>query len=238
MSEQQPITDDAAGDDVRARIVAAAAGLIAAGGRDAATTRAVAAAARVQAPTIYRLFGDKRGLLDAVAEYEMAAYIARKAARAPHPDPLQDLRDGWDQHIAFGLAHPGLFAIMSGGPSPGPPSPAVAAGLGVLQRRVHKLALAGRLRVSEARAVALLHAVGTGTLLALIDQPEADRDPGLSAAAREAVLAAITGAATHAEPGPRGAAAALRASLDRTSALTRGERELLAELLDRIADAP
>jgi AcrR family transcriptional regulator len=71
----------------RARIVAAAAGLIAAGGRDAATTRAVAAAARVQAPTIYRLFGDKRGLLDAVAEYEMAAYIAAKARRAPHPDP-------------------------------------------------------------------------------------------------------------------------------------------------------
>jgi AcrR family transcriptional regulator len=91
MSEQQPIAED----ETRARIVAAAAGLIAAGGRDAATTRAVAAAARVQAPTIYRLFGDKRGLLDAVAEYEMAAYMAEKARRAPHPDPLQDLRDGW-----------------------------------------------------------------------------------------------------------------------------------------------
>ena len=31
----------------------------------------------------------------------MAAYMTAKAARAPHPDPLQDLRDGWDQHIAI-----------------------------------------------------------------------------------------------------------------------------------------
>jgi AcrR family transcriptional regulator len=33
------------------------------------STRAVSAAARVQAPTICRIFGDKRGLLDAVARY-------------------------------------------------------------------------------------------------------------------------------------------------------------------------
>ena len=36
------------------------------GGRGAVTTRAVSAAARVQPPTIYRQFGDMRGLLDAV----------------------------------------------------------------------------------------------------------------------------------------------------------------------------
>ena len=42
-------------------------------GAAAVTTRAVAMAAGVQAPTIYRLFGDKDGLLDAVAEYVLAA---------------------------------------------------------------------------------------------------------------------------------------------------------------------
>ena len=79
---REPILDDEpAAPDVRERIIAAAAKLIAAGGRDAATTRAVAAAAAVQAPTIYRLFGDKRGLLDAVAGHGMAAYLAEKAAR-------------------------------------------------------------------------------------------------------------------------------------------------------------
>ena len=232
MSEQQPIAED----ETRARIVAAAAGLIAARGRDAATTRAVAAAARVQAPTIYRLFGDKRGLLDAVAEYEMAAYMAEKARRAPHPDPLQDLRDGWDLHIAFGLAHPGLFAIMSDGPAQRPASAAVLAGIEVLRQRVRRIALAGRLRVSEARAIALLHAMGTGTVLSLLAQPEDGRDPGLSAAAREAMMAAITGEAVVTEPGPSAAAVALRAALDRSGVLSAGERHLLAELLDRIAD--
>ena len=224
-------------EHARARIVAAAAALIARGGEDAATTRAVAAAAHVQAPTIYRLFGDKRGLLDAVAEYQMAAYMAEKAARAPHPDPVQDLRDGWDTHIAFGLAHPGLFLIMSGGPPTRAPSPAVAAGLEVLRRRIQRVALAGRLRISEQRAVGLFHAVGTGTLLTLLGQPAQHRDPGLSVTAREAVVAAITGEATAvAQPGPGGAAMALRADLDRTSVLSSGERHLLEELLDRIAD--
>ena len=124
MHEPDPAAEDAArADDARARIIAAAAGLIAAGGRDAATTRAVAAAAAVQAPTIYRLFGDKRGLLDAVAEHGLAAYVAGKSVREPHPDPVQDLRDGWDMHVAFGLAHPGLFAIMSGDARTPPPPP-------------------------------------------------------------------------------------------------------------------
>lgn len=222
---------------MRARVVAAATGLIASGGRDAATTRAVAAAAGVQGPTIYRLFGDKRGLLDAAAEHGLAAYVAGKSAREPHPDPVQALREGWDMHVAFGLAHPGLYAIMNGDPHPGPPSPAVAAGLDILRRRIRAVALAGRLRTSEERAVTLLRSVCVGTVLTLIGEHEDQRGLGLSETAREAVLAAITGEAVWSEgPGPGGAAAALRASLDRTAVLTSGERHLLEELLDRIAE--
>ena len=224
-------------DDVRSRIVAAAAALIASGGRDAATTRAVAAAAGVQAPTIYRLFGDKRGLLDAVAEQAMTTYVAEKAQREPHPDPVQDLRDGWDVHVAFGLAHPGLFAIMSDAPHDGTPSPAIAAGFQVLRRRIRNIALAGRLRVSEARAIALLRSTGVGTVLTLLGQSEAERDPGLADAAREAVIAAITGEpSAPAVGGANVMAAGLRATLDATHVLSRGERQLLEELLDRIAD--
>ena len=57
------------GHDGRDRILAEAVDLLARGGREALTTRAVAAAAGVQAPTISRLFGDKQGLVDAVAEH-------------------------------------------------------------------------------------------------------------------------------------------------------------------------
>lgn len=106
---ERPLTDA-----VRVRILEAASALIATGGRDAATTRRVAVAAGVQAPTIYRLFGDKEGLLDAVAEHGLGVYVAAKGALQPNPDPVQELREGWDTHVAFGLAHPALFSIMSG----------------------------------------------------------------------------------------------------------------------------
>ncbi|WP_172292589.1 TetR/AcrR family transcriptional regulator [Pseudoruegeria sp. HB172150] len=236
MGETDETVSEAPSGDVRGRILAAAAELIAAGGPDAATTRAVAGAADVQAPTIYRLFGDKRGLLDAVAAEVLGRYVAGKAAREPHADPVQDLRDGWDMHVEFGLTHPGLFAIMSGG-TPGAASPAVAAGMEVLRARIRKIAEAGRLQVSEARAVGLTQAAGVGTVLTLLGQPEGARDLALSETAREAVIAAITRVAPAvAGDGARGAAAALRASLGDTSVLSGGERLLLEELLDRIAN--
>src|ERR687890_87485 len=99
---------DGAGD-VRARIVAAAVGLIAAGGRDAATTRAVAAAAGVQPPTIYRQFGDMRGLLDEVASYGFSKYLRDKTMRERAEDPVDDLRLGWDLHVGYGLANPAFY---------------------------------------------------------------------------------------------------------------------------------
>ena len=94
-------------DETRERIVATAAELLARDGREAVTTRAVAAAAGVQAPTIYRLFGDKTGLLDAVAEHGFQTYLAGKGARPESADPVEDLRAGWDLHVGFGLANPG-----------------------------------------------------------------------------------------------------------------------------------
>ena len=64
--------------DVRKRIIQAAARLLAKGGREAASTRAVSAAAGVQAPTIYRQFGDMRSLLEAVAQTTLTGYIRQK----------------------------------------------------------------------------------------------------------------------------------------------------------------
>ena len=119
--------------DSRDVIIDAATQLIASGGRDAATTRAVAKAAGVQAPTIYRMFGDKDGLLDAVAEQGFAEYVAQKARKKPHADPVQDLRDGWDTHVTFSLANPGLFAIMTGDSHLRRGSSAFASGIDVLK---------------------------------------------------------------------------------------------------------
>lgn len=221
--------------NARERILAAAAALLASGGTEAATTRAVAAIAGVQAPTLYRLFGDKDGLLAAVAEQVMSAFVAAKALAAADDDPVLELRRGWDDYVAFGLSHPAVFALMTSAVKPGRTA-ATAAGLAVLARRVHRVARAGRLRVTEERAVDLIHACGTGTVLALIAKPAEARDD-LAAAARDAVMAAILDE-PRSEAGTTAAmATGLRASLQDIVGLTPGERYLLDELLQRIAGA-
>lgn len=90
--------------------------------------------------------------------------------------------------------------------------------------------------VSEELAAQLLSAAGTGTTMALIALPENRRDLALSQLSREAVIRAITtDTPPRTEPGPVGAAVALRAVLPSTTVLTEGERVLLDEWLDRIA---
>jgi AcrR family transcriptional regulator len=223
-------------DDLRARILSAAAELLVDGGRDALTTRSVAAAAGVQAPTIYRLFGDKSGLLDAVAEHGFATYLKQKKVREFSPDPVENLRAGWDLHVGFGLANPALFSLMYGDPRPGAEPAAAAVGHQILKQRIRDLAVAGRLRVSEERAAYLVRASGCGTVLTLLSMPEDRRDLGLSEVAREAVIAAITMESPAFEsPGPAAAAIALRAVLPESIPLTGAERHLLEEWLDRLA---
>lgn len=220
-------------DDVRVRILNAAQDLVARGGADAATTRAVAANASVQAPTIYRLFGDKQGLLDAVAEHAISKWVAGKAARPACADPLEDLRAGWDDHVKFGLENPGLFALMN---TPGRHSPATQAGTEVLRRRIRRIAEAGRLRVPEARALQLIHSVGVGVVQSLLELPPNERDLEVATLARESVLAAISGESLAPASNVAAAAVTLRARLDDTAVLTKGERALLEELLTRLSE--
>src|SRR5882757_9359572 len=103
-------SDTAATDreQARQRVIEAAADLLAREGRDAVTTRAVAVAAGLQPPAIYRLFGDKDGLLEAVAEHGFAAFLATKHVDPDPQDPIEDLRAGWDLAVEFGLANPAL----------------------------------------------------------------------------------------------------------------------------------
>lgn len=210
--------------------------LLASGGRDVVTTRAVAKAAGVQPPVLYRLFGDKRGLLDAVAEYGFNAYLSQKKLLSPNEDPVQALRTGWDLHIDFGLSRPAIYLLMYADPSPGKKSPAAEASFGMLRQHIHRVASAGRLRMREERAANLFHAAALGTLLTLLSTPETQRDMALSSMAREAALAAITTEAPgYRKAGAPEAAIALRALLNDTAPLSDAERSMLTEWLDRLA---
>ncbi|WP_422391923.1 TetR/AcrR family transcriptional regulator [Arthrobacter sp. N1] len=181
---------DAPRAELRAHIIEGAARLLREGGAAAVTTRRVADAAGVQAPTIYRLFGDKDGLLDAIAEHVMAVHVAGKAAHADgHQDPVEALRSGWRMQMDFGLSNPELIRLMNARPGT---SPAIETGIEVLQGRIHALATAGLLQVSERRALEMIHAAGTGAVQALLETPPERRDPGLADALFEAVLNQIT----------------------------------------------
>ena len=230
------VVEQMARRDVRAEVVDAATRLLRDGGARAVTTRAVAEAAGVQAPTIYRLFGDKDGLLDAVAEHVMETYVGAKVAASAGEaggDPLAQLRAAWHLHGEFGLANPELYALLSA-PGRAAPSPASAAGLDVLRARVRRLAEAGLLRVDEQRAVELIHAAGTGTVLTLLAAPPEARDRGLSPAMLEAVLAAVLGEAPSGRGDGLSALAVTFATVvPELPALSDAERALLSEWVGR-----
>jgi AcrR family transcriptional regulator len=227
--------------------VHAATDLLATGGRKAVTTRAVSAAAGVQPPTIYRQFGDMQGLLDVVARETLAVHVREQATRALTNDPVEDLRRGWDLHLAFGLAHPDAFALLYSAPSVPASVSVIDEGVSVLQELVARIAEAGRLRVDIAQATALIHAAGAGITLTLAATPPDERDPTLSETMREAILTAITVPASAEAPN-RGRdsapvaervavhAIALQALLNDThSVLSPAERQLLSDWLDRLA---
>ncbi|MEU8973370.1 TetR/AcrR family transcriptional regulator [Streptomyces monashensis] len=219
----------------RQRIVEAAIGLLESGGRDAVTTRAVADAAGVQPPAIYRLFGDKDGLLEAVAEHGFATFLASKRVDPDPPDLIEDLRAGWDLAVEFGLTHPALYTLMYSEPS-ATASAAYRTGIEILRGRIRRLAAAGWLRVDEELAAAIIHATARGAVLTWLSLPEGDRRSALLTALREAMVTAVT----HAEPavrkpGPAGAARALRAALPDQTALSGAEQHLLREWLARLA---
>lgn len=223
-------------DQMRARILAAATELLVSEGRDAVTTRAVAEAAGVQAPTLYRLFGDKNTLLDAVAEHGFTTYLTKKKFRKLGDDPVEDLRTGWNLHIEFGLFYPAIYLLMYADPRPGVKVPAAEASDRLLREHIGRVAAAGRLRMSEERAANLFHAAACGIVLTLLGMEKEHQDLRLSEIAREAALAAITTETpVLADSGPAAVAVTLRALLPGTFSLSEGERTLLAEWLDRIA---
>ena len=163
----------------------------------------------------------------------MAEYVGAKSAGGLDPDPVADLRGGWRAQVEFGLANPWLYVLMNS-PERAAQSPATAAGIEVLKGKVHRLATAGLLRVDEARAVAMIHAAGSGTVTALLGLPPEQRDPGLAEQMFDAVAASILNAAPVAPAGDAGAVVVTFATvLPGLPGLTGAERALMSEWITR-----
>jgi AcrR family transcriptional regulator len=237
MDGDQPRT---AGTEAAQKVLEAAADLLRSGGVDAVTTRAVAAAAGVQPPTIYRQFGDKQGLLDAVTGFVLRSYLQNKRQADVTDDPVQDFRDSWDLHVDFGLTHPDCYILAYVQPGPGRMPTLARESMEILHRLIARIGDHGLLQMSVKRAVEFVHAAALGYVLAQIRVPPEERDLQLSAIMRENAIAAIMtdGSQQLAPSELPGRAVALREALlgDADGALTAGERVMMAEWLDRLAD--
>jgi AcrR family transcriptional regulator len=212
--------------------------------RDIAT-RAVCDAVGVGAPVLYRLFGDKNGLLSALVDYGFDRYLATKRAASPSADPVVDLRNGWDTHVEFATAHPAVYRLMF---SPGfatVPSAAQEA-MRLLREVLDRCAAAGLLRVEPDAAAQMIMSANIGVALNLVTQPENYPDPQLSRRVRDAVHAAVLipeRAADDHGPDDRAplvvAALQLAAVLrDRPAELGAPETALLLHWLDTLAGRP
>ncbi|MET0495850.1 MAG: TetR/AcrR family transcriptional regulator [Actinoplanes sp.] len=223
----------------RRQILEAAAEILEREGAQAVSTRSVAAAAGIRAASLYQFFGDKDGLLAAVAVQAFDRYLAEKHAVAPTVDPVDDMRRGWDTHVGFGLRHPAVYLLMFGTDRPGRRPPAAEQAHQLVLEFLGRIAAAGRLRVPPPLAAHLCQAAATGVTQSLIATPAPDRDPEISARMRETLISSlITDPPPDPDAGLAARALALDAALttaDKPIALRPTETALLRDWLRQLA---
>lgn len=225
-------------DDLRAALLAAAEAQLVASLDGDIATRAVCEAAGVTQPVLYRIFGDKRGLLDALADAGLERYAARKAELEVTDDPAEDLRRGWDDHLSFAEEHAALYQLMFA-PRPWASSRARDGVIALLRRTLSRCAAAGVLRVEIDVAQAMLLAANVGLALNRMADPVSYAAAGVSDALRDAVMGSVLNDdGSQQGQGDAGAAARrqIRAQLrlDPPSALLPEETALMTLWLNRL----
>lgn len=229
--------------DQRTRILTAAETLLDASPDRDFSTRALCEAAGIGAPMLYRLFGDKDGLMRALVDHGFDRYLAGKRAADVTGDPVADLREGWNSHIAFARAHPAVYRLMYSPNFSAVPDAAYEA-VRLLSNVLKRCAADGVLRVDVPQAAQAIMSANIGVALSLLTQPDTYADPHLSDRVRDAVHHVVL---TDAAFGPRtppagdlaqltvrGAAARLDDLLATQPELTLAENALLREWLRRL----
>jgi AcrR family transcriptional regulator len=154
------------------------------------STRAVCETVGVGAPVLYRLFGDKNGLISAVVGAVFERYVARKRAQPPSDDPVDDLYTAWDNHVAFALKNPAVYRVAYA-PSLAEVPDAVDEARQLLVERLVRCAAAGRLNTTPDEAAQAFMAACVGVNLCLLAQPETYYDPDLSRRVRDSAIGGL-----------------------------------------------
>jgi AcrR family transcriptional regulator len=240
--------------DAKTRLLEAAADLLSRSADAEISTREVCDAAGITVPALYHHFGDKEGLLSAVVDLGWARFLESKRAllARAHVDPLDDIRSGWDNHLAFARENPNLYRLMwSAGVVA--TSAAPREGHEMLIAVLERCAQRSRLRISVETAARIVMAAATGAALSIISRPDLFAGDGFATHLREAVIAGISAPADARSakrsrvqtpsPASGGSLSALAATLSsklRTepTALTQAEQALMQQWLTTLADAP
>ena len=220
--------------DTRSRLLNAAADLIAAAPGEDFSLRAVCDAVGVKMPTLYHFFGSKQGLIEAVIEHGFDMYLSAKSSSESTGDPIQDLRTGWDAHVAFGLQNPGFYTLMYGKVRPGYSPEAQSRPSEILRSLTSQAEAEGRLVVGYEQAAAHILATNIGVTLRLIIQGAGD--PELSAGVREGVLAAITGTAQAGADAERLGRSVIERAAAHPEILGTTETQLLIQWIGRLGE--
>jgi AcrR family transcriptional regulator len=222
----------------RSAIIVVAAELLAHSPTGDISTRAVCEAAGIQQPALYRLFGDKEGLLAATVDHVWDEYLGMKRAAEQSADPFDDFRAGWDSHTAFAIAHPNAYRLLFGSGAISR-SESAAEAMRLLRLVLDRLAAQGRLRMDPADAARVTMAANTGVALALVLRPELYPDTTSSTLLRDIVQGSlVTDAAPADDPSAstRVAAITLRTALPAADSamFSTNEAALLDDWLQRI----
>jgi len=226
-------------NDLRNALLAAAEAQLVAAPDGEIATRAVCEAVGVTQPVLYRIFGDKRGLLDALADTGLERYAARKAELEASPDPAADLRSGWADHLAFAEDNPALYQLMFA-PRPWASSRARDGVSALLRGTLSRCAAAGVLRMDIDTAASMLLAANVGLALNQMIDPAHDESTAVADALRDALMSAVLVDAAPRSPRDAGAAARRQISaqlrLTPPETLLPEETALMAIWLDRLDD--
>ena len=131
------------------------------------STRAVCEAAGITQPVLYRMFGDKNGLLVAVVDHVWGQFLTAKRAAPRSEDPLEDLFSGWDGHIAFAMQHPHAYRLLFANTMSASAAAADEA-MAILRENLDRLAALGRLSIAPSDAAKLVMAANSGVALAML----------------------------------------------------------------------
>lgn len=158
---------------------------------------------------LYRLFGDKAGLLDALADHGLERDAAIKAAHRETSDPVSDLRCRWDDHMLFAQESTALYQLMF---APRAPSLSAARGriFDQLVATLTRCAATGSLTIKPVFAARLILSANVGVALNQIAEPTLFGDATLSHRMRDSVFRGILSEPDEPAVAPSIEAAALR----------------------------